>query len=251
MSIDKSKNEIVARISSALEQMRVFLIELVNNIESKMKKKSDLISYWIEDWLRYLNYEDEYKTKLHPVFKRGSIVQVNLGFNVGTELGGKHYAITLDNNDNPKIPDLVIIPLTSIKENTDLKKLNKDKSRINLKDYLYRIITTKYLSETKELVNDVTEYVNEISNSNNNEYIPKNDISEKTTLLKKHGEELKRIKKGTIAHIRQIRTISKMRIVSPTKKNDLLNNLRISKDILKEIDKRINNLYVNCPKQHI
>lgn len=249
MSIEKNKNEIIAHISSALEQMRVFLIDLANNAETKIKKKADLISYWIEDWLRYLIYENDYRSKLHPVFKRGSIVQVNFGFNVGTELGGRHYAITLDYNDDPKIPDIVVIPLTSIKEDTNIKKLNRDKSRINLKDYIYKIIITKYLSETNELVNDVTKYINNIKNSNDREYIPNNDLSEKTTLIEKHSKELEKIKKGTIAHIRQIRSISKMRIVSPTKGNDLLNNLKVSKNILNEIDKRIHNLYVGDFKQ--
>lgn len=234
MSIKKSKNEIIAHISSALEQMRVFLLELINSIEIDLNKKADLISYWIEDWLRYLNYEDEFKMKFHSKFKRGSIIQVNFGFNVGTELGGRHYAITLDKHDNEKIPDIVVIPLTSIKEDTDLDKLKNDKSRINLDDYIYKIITEKFKAEFNEYVNKIKQIDSKDADSDND------GLNEKTALLHKHRKELEKIKKGSIAHIRQIRSISKMRIIAPTKKTDLLNNLKVSEDILKKIDSRIN-----------
>ena len=48
-------------------------------------------------------------------YKRGEIVKVHLGFNVGSEEGGLHYAVVLDKNNAKSSPVITIIPLTSVK----------------------------------------------------------------------------------------------------------------------------------------
>ena len=48
-------------------------------------------------------------------YKRGDIVKLNFGFNIGSEYGGLHYAIVI-NNKNPHSSSVVtVIPLTSQK----------------------------------------------------------------------------------------------------------------------------------------
>lgn len=238
MSKEKSNSEIVAHFTAVLEQYKVYFLELLNTGLAEAKKKIDLVSYWLNDWLRYLNYEEEYSKKMHPKYKRGSIVQVNLGFNVGSEFGGLHYAITLEKEDNEKIPNIVIVPLTSIKPTTNIEKLNKDKSRLNIGTYIYDEITKKTNIE-------FSDYLNEIKNTKEKNKLLSKSMNEKARILQKHFEELDQMKKGTIVLLRQIRVISKMRIYAPTNKNDLLNKIRVSEEILNQIDSRLKNLFFN------
>lgn len=46
-----------------------------------------------------------------------NLIKVNLGFNIGSELGGLHYCVVLNKKDNQKNGVLNIVPLTSKKEN--------------------------------------------------------------------------------------------------------------------------------------
>lgn len=50
--------------------------------------------------------------------------------------------------------------------------------------------------------------------------------------------KLKTLKYGSIAVMNQIRTVSKMRIIDPTNKYDILYNLKLSTNNLNSIDKK-------------
>ena len=64
------------------------------------------------DYKNYIKNETTFNPKYYPDFKRGNIVNLNLGFNLGSELGGLHYGIVLQNS-NRRNPNLVIVPLSS------------------------------------------------------------------------------------------------------------------------------------------
>ena len=59
-----------------------------------MIKKASLISYWLKDYVRYLKSEDTFNPLKQENYKRGDVVKINLGFNIGSEEG----RITLCNN---------------------------------------------------------------------------------------------------------------------------------------------------------
>ena len=63
------------------------------------------------------------------IFKRGDIVKVNLGFNVGKEMGGLHYCVVINKYDNNSSGTLNVIPLTSKKEH-DPKWIDENKNVI-------------------------------------------------------------------------------------------------------------------------
>ena len=67
------------------------LIDLVDNPITY--KKSALLYYWLRDYKNYIKNENTFNPKYYPEFYRGSIVNINFGFNLGSELGGLHYAI--------------------------------------------------------------------------------------------------------------------------------------------------------------
>lgn len=56
-------------------------------------------------------------------FKRGSIVYADFGFNVSREYGDHHYVVVLNKKDSRKNHLLHVLPLTSVKEDTDIENL--------------------------------------------------------------------------------------------------------------------------------
>ena len=52
------------------------------------------------------------------------------------------------------------------------------------------------------------------------------------------------MKKGSIALLSQITSVSKMRIIKPTRTTDALSGIRLSDDSLNAIDERIKKLYL-------
>lgn len=155
-----------------------------------------------------------------------------MGFNIGNELGGLHYCVVINKNDNLNFGTLNVIPLSSAKEN---KKYNSD-TCIDLGDGLYSslverlniefAIIRKQLSELDGLSGDET--TNKLKN-----------ITQKIEILDKTQKELDKMKHGSFALIHQITTISKQRIL----KNPLLSKIKLSDEGLNLIDDKIKKLY--------
>ena len=88
-------------------------------------KRFELISQDIKiPKLKYLHRSLNFKSNIHyqenegkvykyQKYKRGSVVMVNFGTNIGYELSGNHFAIVLNKDDNNKNGLLTVIPLTS------------------------------------------------------------------------------------------------------------------------------------------
>lgn len=55
--------------------------------------------------------------------------------------------------------------------------------------------------------------------------------------------EIERMKKGSIALVGQITTVSKIRIYDPITSRDVLSNIRMSNETLDKIDEAIINMY--------
>ena len=102
-----------------MERERAY--KLLDNANTKYKdlydsKKEKFISlpYWLRSHSDILT--KELNGKIRPnynKFKRGSIIYVDFGVNIGSELSGGHFAIVLNHNDNKKSSSLNVIPLTS------------------------------------------------------------------------------------------------------------------------------------------
>lgn len=72
----------------------------------------------------------------------------------------------------------------------------------------------------------------------------KENIENKSEYIKKVEKEISKMKKGSIALISQITTISKQRIYAPKTSSDILANLRVSNETLDLIDKKIKELFI-------
>lgn len=196
------------------------------HIENNNFKKANLLSYWFEDFCKYNLAEEKFNPRLLKRYKRGSVIKVNLGFNVGNEEGGLHYCIVLDKSNALSSGTLTVIPLTSKKEN---KQYNN--STVNLGNEIYlnlkKICDNAYLNQ-------------KILDSNPQ----KSDFDINLKYFEKLQNEILKMKKGSIALVSQITTISKQRIYDPKTSFDILSNLRVSNHTLDLIDTKIKELFI-------
>ena len=135
----KLKNNAILHKDNSLNRLD---LSFLKHIELSEYKKSDLLAYWINDFAEYHDEERTFNIAKSGMYSRGDVIKVNLGFNIGNELGGLHYCIVLNKYDNTRNGALNIIPLTSRKDN---KKY--DSSSVNLGKELYNVFQEKIEKE--------------------------------------------------------------------------------------------------------
>lgn len=79
----------------------------------------------------------------YVLFKRGNVIWIDFGFNIGNEFGGMHPAVILKNFDN----DLFVVPISS-KKPPEYIKLEQDLQNKNISK-----------EEYKERINAITEII--------------------------------------------------------------------------------------------
>jgi len=87
---------------------------LVMAVLALPSKQITIIAEWLNQWAGLLMREKGFKPELMPRYKRGDILFVDFGWNVGHEFGGVHYAAVLENNNNKSSGTILVIPLTSL-----------------------------------------------------------------------------------------------------------------------------------------
>lgn len=253
------KNNLSEHINKTVKQLEKYLHELSED----HIKKAELISYWLRKYIYYLKQEETFIPSRNPEYKKGDIVRVNLGFNIGSEHGGRHYAIILDNNNNKNNPVVTIIPLSSYKGKTIRN------SEVFLGDNIYNSLNIKisgiqkaYIEDQKnkeKLINSTISIVESINVDTTEDYIEKKKQIEanieqlklsKERIIQKQKEinaiatEIKKMKHGSIALVGQITTISKIRIEDPVNTHGVLTNIRISSSEIEQIENKIKELYL-------
>ena len=83
--------------------------------------KFQRLGNWLEKHSSIFKSEANNKISNKPNFKRGEIIKVDFGVNIGSELSNTHFAIVLNNDDNNSVDNITVIPLTSKK---GYKRLN-------------------------------------------------------------------------------------------------------------------------------
>lgn len=229
------------------------LTKLKQHMDSIDEGKAKKLAYWIRDYTRFLNMEPTFNPIRNVRYKRGSVIKAHLGFRIGSEEGGLHYAIVLDNDNKMTDPTVTVVPLTSIKKSTDLSNLHP--SKLSLGNELFLMISQKEVSELDELNNKLEE------TNIRSEMLDDEDISARTELNRKINQideqikrcedimdEISKMKNGSIALIGQITTISKIRIYNPKHHNDPLYGLRFSDETLDMIDNAVKKMYTKKEK---
>lgn len=196
-------------------------------------KRERLLSSWLSEYAKYIKQEETFKPQFLKRYKRGEIILVNLGYRIGSEEGGPHYAIVLDKHNSPYSDTITILPLSSKKATTKSSKYTLD-----LGNEVYNKLHEKYLKKFNECIKDVS--IVPIENSNKF----KISVGIDTTDSDKVEKEINVLKEGSIALVSQITTVSKMRIIKPLRTTDGLSGVCVSNSILDIIDNKIKELYI-------
>lgn len=223
------ENEIELKNNSIIHKNKSLTrldLSFLKHIELSEYKKSNLLAYWIHDYAVYHDEEKDFDTTKIRTFKRGDIIKANLGFNIGSELGGLHYCIVLDKYDNPKNASLNVIPLTS-------KKTNKTylNSSVNLGKELYNILKCNLAKENDKL-NNLLKELEKLDDIPEN---IQNVIKIEQKYIDKMNKEISKMKQDSIALINQITTISKQRLFDDI----ILRKVHLSSNSLNLIDSYI------------
>jgi len=217
------KNNAIIHKDNSLNRLD---LSLLKHIELNEYKKSDLLAYWINDFAEYHDEETTFNIAKSGIYSRGDVIKVNLGFNIGNELGELHYCIVLNKYDNTRNGTLNVIPLTSRKDN---KKY--DSSSVNLGKELYNIFQSKIEKEKYKL----QQILNELEKIEDIPINIQNIIEKEQKYIEKMEKEICKMQKDSIALVNQITTISKQRIFKDTVRR----NVKISSVSLDLIDKQI------------
>ncbi len=244
----KNKNEAIKIITDYLDGC------LATDGDTDIKKVN-IISYWLKDYINYIKEENDFKPINLKTYERGDIIKVNLGFNIGSELGGLHYCVVIDKKNNRNSPVVTVVPLSSQK--TD--KVNKNsvvlgndiyekmlgksnelivKSQSEIEENKKQLIlATKKLSETNADSDEIYLKTTELNNNISEAY-------KKLELAQKINKEVQKMKYGSIAIVNQVRVVSKQRIYDPKTNFDVLSGIKLSTENLDFIDEMMKKLFV-------
>lgn len=223
--------------------------------DSANNKKVNLIAYWQKDYINYIKDENNFNPAKLKSYKRGDIIKVNLGFNIGSELGGLHYCVVIDKKNNRNSPVVTIIPLSSQK--TD----NINKNSVILGNDIYNKLveksnklledSKKKIEENKEKLSLETKKLKQNNATLNKIYLKSIELNinvseayKKLELAEKIYKEVQKMKNGSIAIINQIRVISKQRIYDPKTEFDILSGVKLSNENLDLIDDRMKKMFI-------
>lgn len=259
-------------ITKAEKSINTLLTTYANSADPKKVKKAKLLSYWLYDYARLLKKEDTFSPASVKKLKRGDIIQIHLGFNLGSEEGGLHYAVVVSNFIPATSDVITIIPLSSKKEGYKPVRYN-----IDLGNTLYDQLNTKYmeayntaetqLNQSKEILQNLylqrnnlietllTDSVREnltqtdtadlaqIMKTIDEKEKLKQSLEEDFNTIQKIQTEIARMKSGSIALVGQITTVSKLRIYNPLNKTDSLHGIKLSPAELNLIDEKLKELF--------
>lgn len=262
-------NYSITKKCKSLDNSNKVFKDIVNNCNNP---KFEYLDRW--QHFQAYSFKEENRLTKHKRFKtykRGSILFVNFGTSIGSELSGHHFAIVLSKDDNPFNGTLTVLPLTS-----------KDKKyNINLGKHISLKFSQKIGDELAEFLGCILDmdiemyHEDEISMSFNDElYSGKelisfiNNIPNNQDLLNKINrdsisknlnikgnindyilnwfkdmvqiEQYYRAKqKDSFGIISNIATISKYRINKPINKLDPIGKVQVSDYALELIDYEI------------
>lgn len=80
--------------------------------KSKVDKFNKL-DEWLEKGSNIFNHETKIINNNYPNFKRGQIIKVDFGINIGAELSHTHFAIVLNDDDTNSNDNITVMPITS------------------------------------------------------------------------------------------------------------------------------------------
>lgn len=217
----------------------------MNQLVKTRYKNAALLTYWLRDYLRYLKAENAFNPKYNITYKHGQIVYVNFGYRIGSELGGCHYAIVLDVKNSKSNSQVTVIPMKSKRtKDTAYSKIY----HVNLSAEIQRLLVNKAVDILNELSAKTNAMVSEygLEGIKNNPILQKEiSIMQRQLLQAKDTIDFaqNKLNHESVADVGQICTISKIRIVHPVKKTDVLTNICLSPESMYKIEEKLHHLF--------
>jgi len=251
MAQSKTREELLSHKLHTLSSIEQYLDSLISSSNPKRQGKADKLSYWLEDYIKFLNFEDNFSPSSLKRYKRGEVIKVHLGYNIGSEEGGLHYAIVLDKENSIHSPVVTIVPLTSLKPNKHPDRLRKGEiflgtelfDKLAEKSSIHLDEVTLKLKELKSAMEHLLSNTPPDSNVMQDLLNKKDHLNEEVDFIRKMQSEIEKMKIGSIALVNQITTISKIRIYDPKTNHDVLSGIRFSAEKLDLIDAELTKLF--------
>lgn len=216
----KTRIKCSSDIPNAVSEIQRDLYNLLSNETSNRRVTYPLskkLLLWLDVWLnRYLPNEQNFEYKNLMIYSRGMVVFANLGFKVGSEEGGLHYALVVENDNATTNKTVTVIPLRSL-ELTENPLDIDEKHEVFLGYGIFKDEITKAESQLEKTT----------------------DPMSKRVLL----ERIENYKKGSVALVNQICALSKMRIYCPKNENDELASFKLDSSGLHKVDIIMKRLY--------
>lgn len=181
-------------------------------------------------------------------YKRGTLVMVDFSPSKGSELSGKHLAISITKKDSPRNAVLTVIPLSS-KEKPYYLDLGYFLME-QIIPVLERHQSIQMLDN--QLVYKKIEFIRE--NTQQNKFPTENINSDLLRIEENHEKfsnvlrTYEKMNKNSFALVQNITTVSKLRILKPINKFDPILNLQVSDEILNKLDQKILELFIGETK---
>lgn len=230
------------------------LAEIKKYMDSIDQDKGKKLAYWIKDYVNFLSQEKTFQPQKLIRYKRGSIVKVHLGYRIGSEEGGLHYAIVMDKNNSIHNQTVTVIPLTSVKPGIDLSKLHF--SNVPIGNEVYTLLASNFNAElrsAKQHLHEIHELRSNLTTQDDLQALSERiaGIKREITYCEKMKRESNRMKQGSIALVGQITTVSKIRIYDPKYSKDALSKVRVSSDTLDLLDAKIQELFGSASSKQV
>ena len=126
------KNKKILKSAKNFEQ--IYSISQSN----RRSNKFNFLPNWLDKESNLFLEEVNHCKKSYYSFKRGALIFVDFGINIGSELSNRHWAVVLNKNDSPKSRNLTVLPISSKEKKFSVmtKLYNK-----NPKDSYYLFLT--------------------------------------------------------------------------------------------------------------
>lgn len=204
-------------------------------LEKTSPKNFIRFTKWLTQYIRLKLNEKRFNATYLPRYQEGQIIFVDFGCGIGHEFSYPHYAVVLDVNDRKKNQLLTVVPLTSKKAKHNILKPWEHELKRNIPALLgdkalanFDLNKPEYADLKKDLVGLALQS------------LPVNEFEKKYNSLLFQGVKAicdnnkdimalrEKMKEGSIVETNQIRTISKSRILFPTKKAHPMYDIKIS-----------------------
>jgi len=233
MGRDQTPMELISHKEHAMKVLDSYISDMISSCDPNVRSKADKLSFWLEDYVKFLSFEPQFKSTSYKKYKRGDIIKVHLGYNIGSEEGGLHYAAVLENRNSIYSPTVTILPLTSVKPHIDTSNLGR--GRVNIGNEIFTSLRAKIAAQKQSARDELTELRLLIDASRE----IGDGIEEKIDIrirelngiigqIEKEQREIEKMKIGSIALINQITTVSKIRIYDPKTNSGVLSGIRLS-----------------------